>query len=583
MTFSEKLNEYMDTLECTAKDLCRASGLSSATVSRYRSGERVPDAVTELFDKLCSAIAVLAEEHEECGLTRENVKNSFLECLDINAIDKVQLSKNFNILVTALNINISKLCGYTNYNASTLFRIRNGDRLPSDPFGFAAAIAEYVSSEMDRVSEIEVAAQLLKCTVGEITDKSRYCEKIKNWLIKNRHSDNNSVNNFLSKLNEFDLNEYIKAIHFDELKVPSVPFQLPTSKTYTGLKDMMKSELDFLKATVMSKSMDSVIMYSDMPMGEMAKDAEFPKKWMFGMAMMLKKGLHLHQIHSLDRSFEEMMLGLESWIPLYMTGQISPYYFKNVQNNVFLHLLKVSGAAALSGEAIAGYHSSGRYYLTKGKDEVAYYRKRAEELLSNACPLMDIYISDNSEIMKAFLKSCACTQGKRRNILSSLPVCTIKEFTLKQVLNNNSVSEKDKQNILGFALSEKLRVEEVLKYGTVEDEVPYMTKEEFEQNRLLLSLSGMFYESDVFYTYEQYAEHLRQTEEYAAEHPNYILKKTNGYTFKNLQISILEGKWVMVSKSKSPAIHFVIHHPKLREAIENFAPPVVEDDIGQND
>ena len=70
-------------------------------------------------------------------------------------------------------------------------------------------------------------------------------------------------------------------------------------------------------------------MYSDMPMSEMAKDPDFPKKWMFGMAMMLKKGLHLHQIHNLDRSFlTKMMLGLESWIPMYMTGQISPYYLK---------------------------------------------------------------------------------------------------------------------------------------------------------------------------------------------------------------------------------------------------------------
>lgn len=60
--------------------------------------------------------------------------------------------------------------------------------------------------------------------------------------------------------------------------MPSVPFQLPTSKAYYGLKEMMNSELDFLKATVLSKSMSSVIMYSDMPMEEMAKDPEFPKK-----------------------------------------------------------------------------------------------------------------------------------------------------------------------------------------------------------------------------------------------------------------------------------------------------------------
>lgn len=108
----------------------------------------------------------------------------------------------------------------------------------------------------------------------------------------------------------YKLNEYIKVIKFDELKVPSVQFQVPTSKTYCGIEEMMESELDFLKATVLSKSMTPVIMYSDMPMKEMAKDPDFPKKWMFGMVMMLKKGLHLHQIHNLDRSFDEMMLGL---------------------------------------------------------------------------------------------------------------------------------------------------------------------------------------------------------------------------------------------------------------------------------
>ena len=32
----------------------------------------------------------------------------------------------------------------------------------------------------------------------------------------------------------------------------------------------------------------------------------------------------------------------------------------------------------------------------------------------------------------------------------------------------------------------------------------------------------------------------------------------------------------MISKGKAPAIHFVIHHPKMREAIENFVPPMVE-------
>ena len=158
-------------------------------------------------------------------------------------------------------------------------------------------------------------AHLLGCTEEELAESSVRYEKLMEWLFDDRDHRDHPVSDFLFKLDEFNLNDYIKAIHFDELKVPSVPFQMPTSKTYFGLDQMMESELDFLKATVISKSTEPVIMYSDMPMGEMAKDPEFPKKWMFGMAMMLKKGLHLNQIHDLNRSFEDMMLGLESWSP----------------------------------------------------------------------------------------------------------------------------------------------------------------------------------------------------------------------------------------------------------------------------
>ena len=87
----------------------------------------------------------------------------------------------------------------------------------------------------------------------------------------------------------------------------------------------------------------------------------------------------------------------------------------------------------------------------------------------------------------------------------------------------------------------------------------------------------MFCETDIPYSYEEYLAHLKETENFAAEHPNYTLKKTSSHAFCNLQINIHEGRWAMVSKGKAPAIHFVIRHPKLREAIENFIPPVVEE------
>ena len=71
-------------------------------------------------------------------------------------------------------------------------------------------------------------------------------------------------------MDEFNLDDYIRVIHFNELKVPTAPLQLPGSKNYFGLKEMMNSELDFLIATILSKSQEDVIMYSDMPIEVMS-------------------------------------------------------------------------------------------------------------------------------------------------------------------------------------------------------------------------------------------------------------------------------------------------------------------------
>lgn len=580
MKFSEKLNDYIEQLSCTGKDICNLSGISAASLSRYRNGERVPELGTKPFEDLCCALAQISAQKGKLQITADAVKKAFVSCDDFVSTDKELLRKNFNTLLSALNVNLTQLCQYTNYDASAVFRIRNGSRKPGDAERFASAVASFVTRTMQMPSEIAAVAELIGCDIDEIYDLSVRYAKIKSWLLKQpvQKAEDNSVSKFLSKLDDFDLNEYIKVIKFDELKVPSVPFQIPSSKTYFGIKEMMESELDFLKSTVLSKSSAPVIMYSDMPMKEMAKDPEFPKKWMFGMAMMLKKGLHLHQIHNLDRSFDEMMLGLESWIPMYMTGQISPYYFKNAPNDVFLHFLKVSGIAALSGEAVAGYHADGKYYLTKVKREVEYYRKRAEEMLKNAYPLMEIYRSERKNELNAFLLADIKTAGKRRSILSSLPLYTISSKLLDRILTRNNINAELKEKIKEYAKTQRQRMKIILENERIEDEIPDFVQENFTKSPPMLELSGIFCEEDIPYNEEEYTAHLKESMAFAEQNPNYTLKCSTAHAFQNLKIIIHEGQWVMVSKGKTPAIHFVIRHPKLRSAIECFIPPITEDE-----
>lgn len=276
--FHEQLNEYLEELDCTAKELGEVSGVSAATLSRYRSGSRIPDAGTEAFNSICEAIGRIAGQRGIETLTEETVRESFLRCLDMTAVDKEQLRTNFNLLATALNMNMARLCQQINYDSSTVFRFRNGSRQPAEPEKFAEAVAKYVAENYTEAAEREKLARILQCDACEFVEQEHSADRIKRWLLEPGREKESGVTHFLEQLDQFDLNEYIKAIHFDEWKVPpAIPFRLSTSKSYTGLKNMMEAELDFLKDTVLSKSMDPVIMYSDMPLEEMAKDPEFPK------------------------------------------------------------------------------------------------------------------------------------------------------------------------------------------------------------------------------------------------------------------------------------------------------------------
>lgn len=575
MTFCEKLNNYIEQLECSSQELANASGLSSAVISRYRNGERTPNIKSKQLNQLVDGLFKLSNE-KKLDITRDEIYSTLSTTLNDISINFEQLSKNFNELITTLNINIAELSRFSNYDSSLLSKIRNGSRNPSNPKEFIEKVCNFIVKKYITMDDRKAISILTNCELEDLNDSSKYNLKLMEWLSTNSAISHNYINDFLNNLDTFDLNQYIKAIHFDEMKVPFVPFYKQASKNYYGIEEMKKGELDFFKATVLSKSTEPVFMCSDMPMEDMAKDVEFGKKWMFAIAMTLKKGLHLNIIHNLDRPFNEMMLGLESWIPIYMTGQVSPYYLKGIPNSTYCHFNYVSGTVALTGECIRGYHNKGKYSLINNKSEVEYYKTKANCLLKKATPLMEIYRSESKNSFTAFISSSSEQKANRRRILSSLPIHTISDELLLKILKRNKVSDEDIEIIKSAVQEQKDIISTILKTNKFEDEISKISKEDFDKSPLTLSLSNSFYEKRIYYNYDEYLEHLELTNEYVKNNKNYILTNNPNHTFRNIQISICENQWVMVSKDTSPSIHFVIHHPKLRNAIENFVPPVVE-------
>ena len=575
MNFKEVLNKYLKELNCSQKMLSESSGLSETVISRYKSGERTPVKNSEQLTKLTTAIFNISKTMSKKQYTLDKIENDFNKVLQNDNFGYTTLSNNLNILITSLKISINEMSKYIVFDSSHISRIRYGKAKPSNPIEFSNKICTYIFNRYNNPDDINNLMTIIGCKKNDLSNNNFY-NTLFTWLTSESIQVKNQINDFLYNLDSFNLNDYIKAIKFDELKVPSIPFYKAKSRHYYGIEEMKEGELNFFKAIVLSKSKEDIFMCSHMPMEDMAEDVSFGKKWMFAIAMCLKKGHHLNIIHNLDRPFNEMMLGLESWIPIYMTGQISPYYLKDSKNSVYNHLDYVSGNVALTGECIKGYHNKGMYYLTTNKNEIKYYKEKSELILKKAKPLMQIYRENNIKEYELFLKNDEKIPCDRTRYLSSLPLFTISDKLLNKILKRNKFSKTDIDKIIKYKKEELKYMNNILKRNKVNDYIYIIEENEFKNDSPSLSLNNLFIDKKIKYTYNEYIEHLRQTKEWSKQEKNYELNYVNDKTFKNITITFIKNHYVIISKSSNPTIHFVIEHPKLVEAIENFS-PIVKD------
>lgn len=575
MNFKEVLNEYLKELNCSSKKLSNESGLSESVISRYRSGERTPVKNSEQLNKLTKALFNIAKDNGKNKYTLDKIVSDFNIALPSDDFDYTTFSNNLNTLITSLNINTHEMSKYIVFDASHISRIRYGKAKPSNPVEFSNKICSYILNRYKNPDDINNLTMIIGCKKSDLSNEKIY-STLFNWLTSEIVPVKNQISDFLHHLDSFNLDDYIKVIKFDELKVPSIPFYKAKTKHYYGIEEMKQGELNFFKGTVLSKSKEDIFMCSDMPMEDMAKDIDFGKKWMFAIAMCLKKGHHLNIIHNLDRPFNEMMLGLESWIPIYMTGQISPYYLSNLKNNIYNHLNYVSAAATLSGECINGFHNKGMYYLTTNKNEIEYYKEKSDLLLKKAKPLMEIYRESNIKEYHLFLKKDENIECDRTRYISSLPLFTISDELLIKILKRNKLTKEEIDKIIKYKNNEFKYMNSILKKNKVFDYIYVIKENEFISDTPSLLLNNLFIDKTINYTYKEYIEHLKLTNEYAKNNKNYNVLTEKDKTFKNITITILKNNHVIISKNSNPTIHFVIRHPKLVAAIESFNPLVKE-------
>ena len=399
MNFSYELNNYINLLNCSPKEFSEISGLSPTIISRYLNGKRTPRIQSQYFNQIVNSIYEISKQ-KNIELELEDITNTLRNSITFSDKNFDIFVENFNTLLNEFKINIADIANSIGYDTSFISRIKNKTRKPSDLNSFIDSISTFFVNTLQTDTEKKQMSTLLNCTSEALNNKANYKKLLIKWITSSQENNRKAIENFLKTLNNFDLNDYITNNDYEKIKIPTSPVILRTSKVFYGVDGRKQSEAEFLKTTLISKSKDPIFFYNDLPMEEASHDEDFKQKWVLAITLILKKGLHLNIIHNVDRPINEMLVGLENWIPIYMTGSISPYYFTNPPSDMFATSHCTSGSVALSGECNPENPENSRFYVTTKKEDLKYYSEKSKYMLSKAKPLITIFKdSDSNEFL----------------------------------------------------------------------------------------------------------------------------------------------------------------------------------------
>ena len=583
MSFSQHLDDLVAKIGCSNRELAQASGLSPAAISRYRSGSRVPRADSAQAMALENGLRALAQAR---GVAAEELDRAFVT---LGSLTRISASEStgakLDALLSAAGISQGRLARTMNYDPSYISRICSGERLPGDFGAFARGVAQLVDSTCAPGASREGILKLCGGTSGD----ENLVAAVVSWLCSPASARTAAIESFARKLDEFDLGSYLAAVDFaahnaqgqnangqTSPDVPAAPGDTSNPEIYLGIERLCQGELDFLKLASAEPAGTSVVFYSDSPMEDMAAVEGFPARWMMGLATLLKTGHHIESIHNVDRHLPEMLLGLEAWIPCYMTGLVKSYYLPSKRDPSFWHHIRSAETVTLDGEGIEGHHDRMRYVLSCDPQEVAWRRERALQLLDRARVLAETYTHATAQRFSAFMDVEARSGGRHGAYLASPPLYTMSEDLLERCLANSGLDESELDRARETRLVQMRRVEEILSRGTCDVEIALLPRDSFDAAPARLALGEAFCGRDVCYTQELYEEHVALTNRFASEHSSWDLTWGDDRGLRNIQIQWKAGAWATAAKTTSPAIIFMFEHPKIVQAIEEMHMPIVD-------
>lgn len=274
----------------------------------------------------------------------------------------------FACLMDTFDVTGRELADFLHVDYSLISKWRNNKRKLNNRNGYLDKIVDYFIA-LDAPKDYKKINLLLNTT----TSSKNLDKVLKHWLLDTEiQGQDMGIEPFSPRTN-------------------GVKYKASTS-VYEGHKGRRNAVLNFLDGVLEIPGTPELLLVSQEDMTWLIEDPAFLLSWREKLEKILRQGNKITIIHTVDRKSSSLVHILEHWLPLHLTGRITPLYYPNYTDITYkttLFILK--DHLAVTGLFIDRF--SKKMYTTLFSDPISVMQSEwiFEEFLSNSRHLYTPY------------------------------------------------------------------------------------------------------------------------------------------------------------------------------------------------
>jgi len=472
-------------------------------------------------------------------------------------------AEKLDFLMTLTKTTNSSLAHFLILDTSYVSRMRTGKRQMPKNEELIRRIAEYFAEHLTDSTSKKIVMDVIKAIPSD-----SFSNTIASWLMRDEDSigemTSGKVGQFLDNISGFTP----KAPADTDISAELFTVTDAVISAHYGVEGKRRAVELFLSEVALCDKPQTLLLHSSEEMSWMTGDPVFTQKWSALMFAVLSKGNRIKIIHTIDRGIDEMLNSIASWMPVYMTGLIEPYYYPKKRDNVFKQTMFIAPeTAAVISNSVNDETENAANILFRDKSAVAAYVTEFNEYLSMCRPLLKIFTGRDMDAFIDTLTEFEKVEADTIEKTASLSSLTMPKAFFAKFLKD---AGDDAEAILALhsaRVSEFKKLLKTHKYTEIISlaDVKKLIGGEVKPDMSILMRGGLS-----SYTPQDYIKHLQSIIALLKSNKNYSISITGKPVDDRYMVYCREDMGVLVAKPSQPPVILASNESQLIAAFWDF-------------